>query len=150
MSQSPSSRSGFAKALITIGSVLAGAIVGGMANMGTIVASAAILPPPFGVDVNDPASINANIGNYSVVQLLCPFFAHAIGTLVGAYLAARIASSVGRELVAAAIVGGLFLLGGIMAVSMIPNAPLWFDVLDLGFAYMPMAILGLKFARKNS
>jgi len=149
MSQSPSSRSGFAKALITIGSVLAGAVVGGMVNMGTILASAAILPPPVGVDVNNPESINAHIGYYSVAQLLCPFFAHAIGTLVGAYLAARIARNVGRELVAAAIVGGLFLLGGIMAVSMIPNAPLWFDVLDLGFAYMPMAILGLKFARKN-
>ena len=36
-----------------------------------------------------------------------------------------------------------------MAVSMIPNAPLWFDVLDLGFAYMPMAVLGLRLARKN-
>jgi hypothetical protein len=25
---------------------------------------------------------------------------------------------------------------------MIPNAPLWFDVLDLGLAYIPMALLG--------
>ena len=149
MSASRSARSGFIKALITIGGVLAGAVVGAMANMGVIVGSAALVPPPVGVDMNNPESINAHIGYFSTAQLLCPFFAHAIGTLLGAYLAAVIARSVGRELFAAAIVGVLFLLGGIMAVSMIPNAPLWFDVLDLGFAYMPMAVLGLRLARKN-
>lgn len=38
------------------------------------------------------------------------------------------------------VIGGFFLPGGITAANMIP-APLWFLVLDLGVAYIPMAWL---------
>jgi hypothetical protein len=43
----------------------------------------------------------------------------------------------------ALIVGFLFLLGGIGAVRMIP-APMWYNVIDLVFAYLPMAYLAAK------
>ena len=33
------------------------------------------------------------------------------------------------------------IVGGAMAVSMLP-APLWFNITDLAFAYIPMALLG--------
>jgi len=47
------------------------------------------------------------------------------------------------------LIGFLFFIGGVMAVNMI-NAPLWFDVLDLSLAYLPMAWLSLqsKLAKK--
>jgi hypothetical protein len=35
----------------------------------------------------------------------------------------------------------VFFVGGAMAVSMLP-APLWFNITDLAFAYIPMALLG--------
>jgi len=117
-----------------------GVLSSGTANMSLIKLGGKLLPPPPGVDVNDIASINAHIGEYTVAQLMMPFLAHALGTLLGAFLAARIAAS--RQLFLALIVGALGLLGGAMAVHMIPNSPLWFDILDLGFAYIPMALLG--------
>jgi len=37
-------------------------------------------------------------------------------------------------------------MGGIKMASLLP-APLWFDILDLGFAYIPMGYLGYKLAK---
>lgn len=126
--------------------VIAGLVIGSIVNMALIMLSGALFPPPPGVDVNDIASINAHIGEYSVLQLLAPFFAHALGTLAGAFVAAKLA--VGSGLPQAMVVGAFFLLGGIMAVSMIPNAPMWFNVLDLVVGYLPMAWLGARLAHR--
>jgi hypothetical protein len=100
------------------------------------------------VDVNDVASINASIEQYSVAQLLVPFVAHALGTLAGAWIAALVARRVGTVGIAAGIIALLFLAGGIGAMVMIPAAPLWFDLLDLGVAYLPMAWLGARVATR--
>lgn len=126
--------------------VIAGLVIGGLVNMGLIILGGKALPPPAGVDVNDIASINAHIGEYSTLQLLAPFLAHALGVLVGAFLTARIAAS--RQMALALVIGAFFLLGGIMAVRMIPNAPVWFSVLDLVVAYLPMAWIGYRLAAK--
>ena len=137
---------GLKSALRGTSAVVAGAVVGGMVNMGLIVAGSKLLPPPSGVDANDAASIDAHIGEYSVAQLLSPFLAHALGTLAGALVAALVAPE--SRLRVALTVGLLFLAGGIMAVSMIPSAPLWFDALDLVVAYVPMALLGARIAAR--
>ena len=149
MTQSSLAPSGITRALTVLLAALAGAFLGGVVNMTVILASAAALPPPAGVDVNDAASINAHIHEYSVVQLLCPFFAHAIGTFVGAIVATKVGARAGVGRIAAFLVGLLFLAGGVGAVAMIPNAPLWFSALDLGVAYLPMAHLGHKLARQK-
>jgi hypothetical protein len=46
------------------------------------------------------------------------------------------------------VVGAFFFLGGLYMVSILPAAPLWFDVLDLALAYFPMAWAGAKLASK--
>jgi len=141
-------QTGVAKRLaFLVGGLLAGAFVGSLANTGLILAGSAVLPAPDGVDVNDVTSIDANIARYSTAQLLVPFVAHAVGTLVGAWLAARVARRGGMAGLASGLVGALFLAGGIYAVSLIPSAPLWFDALDLLGAYIPMAWLGHHLAK---
>ncbi len=100
------------------------------------------------MDVNDIASINAHIREYSLLQLMAPFIAHAAGVLVGAFLTVKIAAS--RHMILALVIGAFFLLGGIMAVRMIPNSPLWFSALDLLVAYIPMAWLGYRLAAKRA
>ena len=117
-----------------------GVVVGATVNMGIILAGSRLVPPPAGVDVNDPASINAHLGEYAPIQFAVPFLAHALGTLVGAIVATLVAGR-GRR-VPAFIVGLMFLLGGIEMVRMLPNTPTWFIALDLGVAYLPMAWLG--------
>jgi hypothetical protein len=122
--------------------VVAGAVAGGALNMGILLAGASMLPPPEGVDINRIETINENIHRYTLVDFSVPFLAHALGTLIGAFIAASIAATPRSRLRCALVVGFLFLIGGIEAVRMIPNAPLWFDALDLGVAYIPMALLG--------
>ena len=124
--------------------VVTGLILGGAVNMGILMLGMAVIPPPPGVDLMDIASINAHIHEYSFVAMMVPFLAHAMGTLMGAFVAVRIAVS--RHMLLAMIVGVVFLLAGIDAVRQIPNAPLWFDVLDLVVAYLPMAWLGHRLA----
>jgi|JI10StandDraft_1071094.scaffolds.fasta_scaffold62483_5 hypothetical protein len=127
---------------------IAGMVVGGMVNMGIIIFGSNLLPPPPGVDVSDVASINAHIHEYSTIQILVPFFAHALGTLIGAFIVARLAVS--RQMILALVIGAFNLLGGIMAVRMIPDAPMWFNGLDLVVAYLPMAWLGGKLGMRGT
>lgn len=121
--------------------VIAGVVVGSIVNMGIIQLSGQFVDPPQGVDVTDVESLKANIHLFNPIHFVFPFLAHAIGTLVGAYLAARIAGKMNPAL----FVGGIFLLGGVMMVVTV-GGPMWFNVMDLVLAYIPMAWLGGKMA----
>ena len=124
--------------------VIGGVVLGSIVNMGIVMTLGSILVPE-GVDPSDIESIIANIDKYEPIHFLPAFLAHALGTLAGAFMTARIAAS--RQLILAMVIGAFFLLGGIMAVQMIPG-PGWFAVLDLLGAYIPMAWLGHKLATK--
>jgi hypothetical protein len=63
---------------ILLGTVV-GVVLGGAVNVGIILAGSRLVPPPSGVDVNDPASINAHLGEYPPIQFAVPFLAHALG-----------------------------------------------------------------------
>ncbi|MBK7407185.1 MAG: hypothetical protein IPL49_19070 [Saprospirales bacterium] len=123
--------------------VIAGIFVGGMVNMGIIMLSSSIIPLPEGVNPADPESLKAGIHLFEPKHFIFPFLAHALGTLVGAYLTALIAAN--RKMILALVIGVVFLIGGIINVVNLP-APLWFDVLDLVAAYIPMGWLGWKLA----
>lgn len=126
---------------------LVGLIVGSMVNGGIIAAGATLVPPPEGVNVNDAASIAANIHLYQPKHFAPPFLAHALGTLAGAVVA--VALSARRRMTPAYVIGGIFLLAGIAMCFMIP-APAWFITLDLVVAYIPMAWLGGTLARRRA
>lgn len=78
---------------------------------------------------------------FSWKNFVFPLVGHAAGPLVGTFLAMLIATSHKAKI--AIGMGAFFLLGGIIANAMIP-APLWFKVVDLVFAYVPMTWLGAK------
>jgi len=126
--------------------VIAGAVVGGIVNGIIIKISGSVIPHPEGVDVNNMESIVANIDKYEPKHFLMPWLAHALGTFVGALIAAKFAAT--HKMKMALIIGVLFLIGGISAVAMIP-APMWFNVLDLALAYIPMSYLAAKLVIRN-
>ena len=98
-----------------------------------------------GVDVSDPQSLSESMHLFEPKHLVFPFLAHAVGTLVGALVAYLVAAS--HRPVFAYVIGVCFLAGGIAAARMIP-APVWFVVLDLAAAYVPMAFLGTLLGRR--
>ena len=121
--------------------VVAGLIVGGIVNMGLIMVSSAVIPPPAGADLTTVEGLQAAMPLLEPKHFVFPFLAHALGTLAAALVACLIAVS--HKMTIAIIIGALFLLGGIAASVMIP-APTWFKILDLVVAYIPMAWLGGK------
>ena len=125
--------------------VIIGCIVGGVVNMAIVLAGPHIIPPPEGVDMTTMEGLLTSMHLLKPVNFIMPFLAHALGTLAGAFFAARIAAT--QKSWMALLVGLGFLIGGIMNIQMLPS-PLWFSILDLGLAYFPMAFLG-GFLNKN-
>lgn len=126
--------------------VLAGILGGMLVNIGLIMISGSLIPPPEGVDPMDAESIKANIDLYEFKHFIFPFLAHALGTLAGAFVAAKVAAT--HKMKFALGIGAFFLAGGIANTFMIP-APTWFIAVDLIAAYLPMGWLGGKWGNKK-
>jgi hypothetical protein len=126
--------------------VLAGVILGSAVNMAIIAISGSIIPPPNGADVTTTEGLKASMHLFRPINFLMPFLAHALGTFTGAFLAAFVAAN--RKMLFAMIIGLFFLAGGIASVLMLPS-PLWFTLVDLIGAYIPMALLAAKLAVKK-
>lgn len=127
--------------------VVAGVVLGGAANMGVIMLSGSIIPPPEGVNPVDMESIKENMHLFESRHYLMPFIAHAMGSFVGAFIAALMAAT--HKMKFALGLGVWTIIGGIMAASMIPS-PTWFIVADLALAYIPTAFVAGTIALKLS
>lgn len=117
---------------------------GSLVNLGILELGKILIPLPPGVNTDSMESLKAGLAQFEIQHFIFPFLAHAIGTLFGAFYAARIAP--GRKKICAAIVGGFFFSGGLIMVIMVPS-PLWFSIIDLALAYVPMIWLALRLAR---
>ena len=123
--------------------VIAGAIIGSLVNGAIIMISGSIIPPPTGLDITTEEGLKAGMHLLEPKHFIFPFLAHAIGTFVGAYIAARLGA---HKMVLAIIIGLFFLMGGIWMVMIVPS-PLWFTIVDLAGAYLPIAYFAGKIAR---
>ena len=126
--------------------VIAGAGVGSVINMAVIMISPYIIPPPAGADLTTLEGLKASMHLFEPKHFIMPFLAHALGTFVGAFLATYIAAN--RKMVFAFLVGVLFLIGGIANVNLLPS-PIWFAIVDVGGAYLPVAYLAAKAGSKE-
>lgn len=123
--------------------VIAGLIIGSLVNMGLIMISGSVIPPPEGGDVTTMEGLKETMHLFEPKHFIFPFLAHALGTLVGAFVAATIAAN--NKMKFAIAIGCFFLIGGIINVVML-SSPTWFAILDIVGAYIPMAMIGGKLA----
>lgn len=133
--------------LINVLAVIAGVVFGGVVNMGIIMVSGSVIPPPEGTDVTTTEGLKASMHLFQPKHFIMPFLAHAIGTLAGAYVAALIAAN--NKITFGIVIGIFFLAGGIASVFMLPS-PTWFTITDLALAYLPMGYLGGKLVAKRN
>lgn len=127
--------------------VIVGLFVGSVVNMSIILVSGSIIPPPNGADNTTMEGLQATMHLFEPKHFLFPFLAHALGTLAGSLTTVLIAANHKTKL--ALVIGGFFLLGGIVSVCSLPS-PIWFTIVDLVFAYIPMTYLALKLVAKKS
>ena len=126
--------------------VIAGCIAGSAVNMGIVMISGSIIPPPEGADVTTMEGLQASMHLFEPKHFLMPFLAHALGTFVGALIAALIATN--HKMKFALGIACFFLAGGITNVFLLPS-PTWFTILDLAGAYFPMAYLAGRLVVKK-
>ncbi|MBL7713322.1 MAG: hypothetical protein JNL13_12680 [Chitinophagaceae bacterium] len=131
-------------ALKNLIAVITGIIIGSIVNMALIGISGAVIPPPEGVDMKTAEGLKTAMHLLEPRHFIFPFLAHALGTFAGAWITAKIAATVKMRFALA--IGIFFLAGGVANIFMLPGAPVWFCVLDLVLAYIPMAWLAGKAA----
>lgn len=125
--------------------VIVGLISGAIVNMAIIMISSSIIPIPEGIDNTTMEGLIAGMHLFEPKHFVMPFLAHAIGTLFGAMLVGIIAASHYYKL--GLLIAVFFLVGGVINVYSLPS-PLWFDVIDLFLAYLPMGYFGVLIAKR--
>ncbi len=123
--------------------VIVGIVAGVLANMGTLTLGQLLVPPPPGFDMNTAEGVAAAMPFMDARHFISIFAAHALGSFVGALVAALIAVS--HKMNIALGIGAFTMLGGIVAAWIIP-APFWFVAVDLILAYIPTAWIAGKLA----
>lgn len=123
--------------------IIMGIGVGGALNMFIVTNAGSIIPLPEGVNPADMESLKENLHLFKFKHFIMPFLAHALGTFAGAFIAALIAAN--YKIRFAITIGIFFLVGGIINLVTLPS-PFWFAIIDILFAYIPMAWLGWKLA----
>ncbi|MBL4651822.1 MAG: hypothetical protein JKY53_03010 [Flavobacteriales bacterium] len=131
------------KILRNILAVIGGWAIGSGVNLGIIEIGPSIISTPEGFDNSTMDALAATIHLLDPINYISVFLAHGLGTLVGAFAAAKIAAS--HKMIFSMAIGGLFLLGGVTMVFMLPS-PVWYTIVDLVGAYIPMAWVGWKLA----
>ena len=122
--------------------IVVGALVGMIVNGGLIALGNVLLPLPGGAP-QDMEAMSAAYQNAPLANYLWVFFAHAAGTLVGAFAACKIAATHHKYIGLG--IGAFFLIGGAVANYQI-QGPSWFMILDIAVAYLPMGWFGWKLA----
>lgn len=123
--------------------VIIGVIVGGLVIYGIESINMVRFPWPENLSMQDKEAFAEYVVSLPLDALLTVIIAHALGSLVAGFACSKIASN--KHIVLGLICGGVFLLGGIMNLVMIPH-PLWFMVVDL-LVFLPFAWLGAKLAK---
>jgi hypothetical protein len=108
--------------------LLSGAVAGGLLITLLEYAGHIAFPLPVQVDWSDSAQVAAVLAARPAGALLAVWLAHALGTALGAWCAARFAPR--APLAHGLLIGLLFWIGGIANLAALPH-PAWFWVLEL-------------------
>ena len=73
--------------------IVVGLIVGNIVNMGLIQISGSIIPFPEGYDNTTMEGLETSMAFLEPKHFIMPFLAHALGTLTGAFVVAKIAAT---------------------------------------------------------
>lgn len=106
--------------LRNIGAVVAGIVVGGIVNMGLVIAAALIWPMPDGA-MEDPVVLKAYVAALPATALLWVMGAHLAQAGLGGWVAARVSTA---PIVAGLILGALTAVGTAINLADL-GGPVW-------------------------
>ena len=122
-----------------------GLFAGGGVNMGLITLGNNIIPLPAGADTSTTEGLRQAITMFGPEHYVFPWLGHAVGTFIGVLVSVLIQRN--NSMIIPIIITSAFLIGGLLMVIQIPS-PLWFDIIDLVGAYLPMGYLGYRLTQR--
>ena len=128
--------------LRSVGSVLLGFVVGTAIMLCVETLNHKIYPLPDGFDPRVPGAVSAAMKSAPLGALLMVLGGWIIGTLVGAWITARVAPP---SKLKHGMILGIFFLGAGIANNLSIPPPLWFWVCSLAL-FLPAAYIGSKLA----
>lgn len=113
--------------LRNVAGVLAGILLGSVANMALISLNAVLFPMPAGTQTNDPEAFKAYIASLPAAAFVIPFLAHFSQVVVGGLVASKVGKAATWKLVG--IIGALTILGSVFTnLSIQPPAWTWVEL----------------------
>jgi hypothetical protein len=110
-----------------LSAVIAGLVIGMIANMAIIMLNLVIYPMPEGLSMDDQEAFSAWVSTLPETSFLLPMVAHMAQAFFGGWVAARLGSS--HPMALAMIVGVLSLVGGIInALSLAIPTWMWIEM----------------------
>lgn len=97
-----------------------------------------IFPPTVALDPSNQESINAYMASITPAMFAVVLAGYAIGSFVAGLIIGKIAENKGNAL--PFVVGGLFTVGWILNLVMLPH-PMWVAIVGF-FMFIPFAVLG--------
>ncbi len=120
--------------------VIVALLLGGITNRAIVEISSSIIPPPPGADFSTEEGLKKSMQLMEKKHFIFPFLAHALGTLISGFIVVLFLKNSPKLSLYIFLVGAVFFLAGSYMVYILPS-PLWFNAVDLIFAYFPMAFL---------
>ena len=125
--------------------LIVGLFAGSGINMGLITLGNSIIPLPAGADTSTTEGLRQAITMFGPEHYVFPWLGHAVGTFIGVLVSVLIQRN--NSMIIPIIITSAFLIGGLLMVIQIPS-PLWFDIIDLVGAYLPMGYLGYRLTQR--
>jgi len=120
-------------------SILLGVFIGSAVNMVLILLGGNLIPLAEGFDP-------MNAMDWEFKYFIFPFLAHSVGTLAGAFTAAKMSKN--KHIAIPLTISFFFLYGMIQMLPLLP-APTWFVYFDLVVAYVPMGLIAWKISKTS-
>jgi hypothetical protein len=133
------------KTIYTVLWVVLSLVFGSLINGLIIYIAPLIIKYPVGVSFATEESTIQSMKLLHPIHFIIPFVAHALGIFISTLLMAIYVKN--NFLKLAIFISVLYLFAGVLNVIMYPS-PIWFIVLDLVVAYIPIGYLGAKLGVK--
>jgi ABC-type sugar transport system permease subunit len=131
----------------TLIAIIVGLFIGSAVNISFVKLGGLVIPLPNDLDASKMEDLKAVFSSLDWVYFIFPFLAHALGTLSGGIIALLISED--HKKFSSFTIAIFFLAGGVaMNLFMLPS-PIIFTIVDLGLAYIPMALLANRWMIKD-
>lgn len=107
-----------------------------------------VVPPPSQDVINDPAKFREFMATLPMTAYVVVLIGYFLGSFAGGFIVKNMSRRESPGMALPILIGGVLTIGGILNFFVfLPGQPIWFVILAF-LIYIPVSLLGAKFAGK--